>query len=131
MKKFGLLNQPLVSVVAGMGHRDTIVIADAGLPIPEQTKRIDLALVSGIPGMVDVLKAVLGEMEVESVIIAVELENNSQEMHTSLMNIFADIPIKTVPHEEFKQLTKNAKAVVRTGEFTPYANIILIAGVTF
>ena len=38
---------------------------------------------------------------------------------------------QTVSHEEFKRRTAKARAMVRTGECTPYANIILIAGVKF
>jgi len=59
--------------VAGLGHLDTVVIADAGLPIPPQTPRIDLAVAQGIPAFLDVLKAVLGEMEVQGAIIADEM----------------------------------------------------------
>ena len=38
---------------------------------------------------------------------------------------------QTVSHEEFKRRSATARAVVRTGECTPYANIMLIAGVAF
>ncbi len=65
MKKIGILNQPISSVIAGLGHMDTLVVADAGLPIPQETQRIDLALVEGIPGFLDTLRAVLMEMKVE------------------------------------------------------------------
>jgi D-ribose pyranase len=53
MKKIGTLNQPLSTVIAGLGHMDILVIADAGLPIPSDTQRIDLALKRGIPGFID------------------------------------------------------------------------------
>jgi D-ribose pyranase len=131
LKKTGLLNQPLSTVIAGMGHLDTLAIADAGLPIPAGTQRIDLAVSAGIPAFLDVLKAILGEMQVQGAVIAAELESRSPAMHTALLDALGDIPVEVVSHDSFKAMTADARAVVRTGEFTPYANVILIAGVVF
>ncbi len=131
MKKTGLLNQPLSSVIAGLGHLDTLVIGDAGLPIPAGPARIDLAVSQGIPAFLDVLRAVLGEMQVQGAIVADELAAASPEMDRALRAALGDIPVTTMPHEAFKAQTQAARAMVRTGEFTPYANVILIAGVIF
>jgi D-ribose pyranase len=118
-------------VVAGMGHGDSLVIADAGLPIPASTPRIDLAVRPGLPAFLDVLSAVLDELKVEQAITASELRSKSPEMFVRLEAVLGSIPIREVAHETFKAETAWAKAVVRTGEFTPYANVILIAGVVF
>lgn len=131
MKKIGVLNQPISSVIAGLGHMDTLVIADAGLPIPSETQRIDLALVEGIPTFLDTLRAVLREMEVERAIVAEEMLKVSPEVYEAIKGLLGDVPIETVAHLIFKEQTRSAQAVVRTGEFTPYANIILVAGVVF
>ena len=131
MKKIGVLNQPLSRVLAGLGHMDTLVIADAGLPIPLSTERIDLAVSAGIPAFLDVLRAVLSEMEVQGAVVAEEMLQRSPQMYEALRALLGDVPIQTVPHEQFKARTAEARAVVRTGEFTPYANVILIAGVVF
>ena len=131
MKKIGTLNQPLSAVIAGLGHMDQLVIADAGLPIPAGTQRIDLALKQGIPSFVDALKVILEEVQVESAIIADEMVSTSPLVYQQLQDMLPDIPIKTISHEDFKVLTGEARAIVRTGEFTPYANIILNAGVVF
>ena len=131
MKKTGLLNQPLSNAIAGMGHQDTLVIADAGLPIPLTTTRIDLALREGIPPFLDTLQAVLDEMAVEEAIIAQELVESSPQIHRALLDLLGDIPVQTVSHDTFKERTSSARAVVRTGEFTPFANVILVAGVVF
>jgi D-ribose pyranase len=131
MKKSGILNQPIAAVIAGMGHTDTLVVADAGLPIPAVPARIDLALTPGRPAFLDVLAAVLGDLKVERAVVARELLSASPDTYTALRELLGDIPITTVPHAEFKQQTHAAKAVIRTGEFTPYANIILVAGVVF
>lgn len=131
MKKTGVLNQPISAVLAGLGHTDTLVIADAGLPIPPETERIDLALTAGIPTLLDTLQTVLSEMQVERAIVAEEVLDASPAMYEEIKRLLEDVPIETVPHSVFKERTRSARAVIRTGEFTPYANVILSAGVVF
>ena len=131
MKKIGILNQPIASIIAGLGHTDTLVIADAGLPIPPETRRIDLALTEGIPSFLDTLRVVLTEMEVERAIVAEEMLDSSPQVYEAVKEMLGDVPIETVTHLIFKERTRSARAVIRTGEFTPYANVILTAGVVF
>ena len=131
MKKHGILNSHISEVLANLGHTDTIVIADCGLPIPAGVKRIDLSLKIGIPSFKDTLLTVLEDMAVEKVTIAEEINVHNQETLSLIKNYFTDESISIVSHEEFKKITTNAKAVIRTGEATPYANIILHAGVVF
>lgn len=131
MKKTQLLNQPISAVIAGMGHTDELVIADAGLPIPASTQRIDLALTQDVPRFYDTLRIVLSELRVERALVAEEMLDVSPQVHEAIEDLLGEIPIETIPHETFKQRIHSAIAVVRTGEFTPYANIILIAGVGF
>ena len=131
MKKGALLNQPVSAVVAAMGHTDTLVIADAGLPIPSGTQRIDLALTEGVPGFLETLRVILTEFEVETAVIAAEMVAVSPDLYAAVVELLGDIPIDEVSHEIFKEMSRSARAVVRTGEFTPYANIILSAGVVF
>jgi D-ribose pyranase len=131
VKKIGILNQPISSVIAGLGHMDTLVVADAGLPIPQEAQRIDLALVEGIPGFLDTLRAVLTEMEVECAVVAEEMLETSPDVYEAIKRLLRDVPIETVPHCALKERARSARAVIRTGEFTPHANIILVAGVVF
>ncbi len=131
MKKIGIINQPIAAVIAGLGHTDTLVIADAGLPIPAEVQRIDLALTKGIPAFVDTLRIVLGEMQVERAIVADEMLKVSPDLYQAVKTLLGNVPIETLPHVDFKGQTHAARAVIRTGEFTPYANIILVAGVVF
>lgn len=130
MKKQGILNSEIASVLARMGHTDTIVIADCGLPIPDNVKRIDIALTIGTPGFLETLQAVADDMKVEKVTLAQELEENEAYLK-KVLDTVPGTAQEIVPHEVFKDLTKNAKAVIRTGETTPYANIILHSGVIF
>lgn len=131
MKKGILLNGELSSVIAQMGHTDTLTIGDCGLPIRGGVRRVDLALVKGIPSFLETLEAVLTELCVERVILAEEIKTASPEMHQRILDRFPGIPVDYVPHEVFKQHTEHSRAVVRTGECTSYANIILVSGVTF
>ncbi len=131
MRRGRMLNSEIVSSLSKLGHTDTITIADAGLPIPENVKRIDLSLVKGTPSFLEVLDATKKEMVVEKAIIAKEIVENNTEVYNNLKEMLKDIEIELVSHEQFKDITKDTRAIIRTGEFTPYANIILIAGVDF
>ena len=131
MKKTGLLNQQLSAVLAGMGHCDTLVIGDCGLPIPAGVERVDLALTPGVPGFLETLKIIQTELQIESAVIASEMPEKSPALHQALIPMLTGIEVSQVKHERFKELTVDAVAVVRTGECTPYANIILKSGVFF
>ncbi len=131
MKKFGILNQPISAVIAGLGHTDMLVIADAGLPIPPEVERIDLALVQGVPGFLQTVQAVLLEMQVDKVILATETDDNSPHIAEALKVLLPGVLFEWVSHARLKELSHGAVAVIRTGEFTPYANVILVSGVTF
>ena len=131
MKKNGILNQDLLNVMGSLGHTDRIVICDVGLPIDNSVKRIDLSVTKGIVKFMDVLKPLLSELAVEKIILAREIVKKSPAMHQDIVELTKGIPLELVSHEEFKKLTKDTKAIILTGECTPYANIILQSGVNF
>lgn len=126
-----MLNSEIANVLARMGHTDYIVIADCGLPIPDETKRIDLALSKGVPSFSEVLTTILDDFVVEKAILALEIKTNNGELLKEIERSCQLNNVEYVTHEEFKILTKRAKAVIRTGECSPYANIILHSGVIF
>jgi D-ribose pyranase len=131
MRKGKLLNSVIVSSLSKLGHTDQLTIGDAGLPIPETTKRIDLALVKGVPGFVETVQAIAEDMVIESVILAEEIKIENPDVLEEMEKLFGDIEIVFVSHEAFKKQTSVSKAVIRTGECSPYANIILQSGVNF
>ena len=132
MKKIGLLHGELSKTLAELAHEDRILIGDAGMPVPEGVKMIDLAVVQGVPSFIDVLKAVMGEMLVAKGIIDLEQGTVSPQMRQKVTETVGDaFPREILPHAQVKELSKNVKAVIRTGEFTPYANIILEADCLF
>jgi D-ribose pyranase len=130
VKKHGILNASLSNIIASMGHTDLLVVADAGLPIPPGVPVIDLAVRCGVPTFADVLAAVAGDLQVEQIVIASEVEQTADAL-PEVGELFPGVPVTSVPHEEFKQRTSRARAVVRTGECAPYHNVILQAGVVF
>jgi len=139
MKKGRLLNAELSYVIARLGHTDTLTIADAGLPIPAGPQRIDLALTPGMPDFMQVVKAVTLEMQVESALIAEEIKQHNPQLHSELLAVLEAlqqhqgnrIAVRYISHEQFKQQTQRSQAVIRSGECSPFANVILSAGVTF
>ena len=131
MKDRGILHPRLARVVASMGHGDALCIADAGLPIPNGVSRIDLAFAPGRPPFLEVLDAVLSELRVERYALAKESLTGCPDIVDAVRTRLAGAEEISVTHEELKQLTAEATAVVRTGEFTPYANLVLYSGVDF
>lgn len=131
MKKGKLINSEISYIISKMGHTDMITICDSGLPIPKEVQRIDLALKKGTPSFLETLDTILEELKVEEIIIACEMENISLGLYKEIENRFKDIKITKINHEEFKEMTSSSMSIIRTGEFTPYANIILKSGVVF
>lgn len=133
MKKIGLLNSELSYEISKLGHGDTICIADCGLPIPENTKRIDLAVSLGIPSFNDVFWAVDSETKFDTAYVAKEAITNNKEFFDFMDNWCRENDVKLVilTHSLLKERTRNCKAVIRTGECLPYCNVILESGVIF
>ncbi|MEV7632464.1 D-ribose pyranase [Microbacterium sp. NPDC089318] len=125
------INPALSRVISETGHTDLIVVTDAGLPIPPGAERIDLAYRPGAPEFFDVLDTVLAEMVVEGATVSAEVAEVSPHVLEALRERLPGIEIELVPHVEFKNRTRDARAFVRSGEFTPYANVILHAGVAY
>ena len=114
----------------GLVHFCSVSLVDSPM---KQAHRalLELALKKGVLGFLETLDTVLTELCVERIVLAEEIKTVSPEMHQAILERFPGIPVDYVPHEEFKHQTERSKAVVRTGECTSYANIILVSGVTF
>lgn len=133
MKKAGILNSDISRVLSYMGHTDTICIGDCGLPIPDEVERIDLALMFGVPTFMDTLKVVKEDMKIEKIVLATEIKEQNKKVLKEIEELFEGegVEVEYVPHTELKAQTKDCKAVIRTGETTPYANVILQSGCIF
>lgn len=125
MKKNGVLNKELMAELTGLGHLDKFVICDAGFPIPYGAKKIDLAIVENLPTFTQTLKAVLNEVIVEEIILAEETNSVSNVLFNELDTMFHKQKKKQIPFDDFLNQAYQANFFIRTGDFTPYANIIL------
>jgi D-ribose pyranase len=131
MKRHGILNGELSHLIASIGHGQTVLIADAGMPRPAGVPLIDLAVTLGLPGFVDVVRAVVGEMAAEMFTVADELVASKHGLVNDLRELLPAAAELSVSHETLKELAGNAVAFIRTGEGTPYANVLLHSGVIF
>lgn len=136
MKRTVLLNRHISALVAALGHLDEITVADAGLPVPDGVAVIDLAVKAGVPAFGDVVQALMSELVVETVIHVDEADSALRQKLADMTRQWHDAqgkPIVTeqMSHRDFKARTAHSKAVIRTGETTPYCNVILVSGVSF
>jgi D-ribose pyranase len=129
MRRSGILNAQLAGALARLGHTDALVVCDAGLPIPPGPEVVELAFRFGVPSFETVLSGILEELVVEGAIAAEEMEAQNPPSYELLKTRLPDLEL--VPHEELKRMVAGAKLIVRTGEDTPYSNVILRCGVPF
>ena len=132
MLKGGIFHPQLARVLAELRHMDTIVIGDAGLPIPKGVERIDLGWRPGDPKYLDVLEEVLKVLVVERATFAKEALQVTPDFHKKALALLPEgIPVDYVPHVELKKRSEDAKAIILTGEFTGYSNVILTCGCAY
>lgn len=128
MKNHGVIHPDLARALAELGHTDEMLICDAGFPIPHGVRRIDLAYRLGAPGFADVVEAIVSEIVVEAAVVA---DETTPELTEWLMTTTRAEEKVRIPHEALKDRARNCKIAVRSGESTPYSNVILVAGVAF
>lgn len=131
MNKGKILNPRILAAIASLGHKELLCIADAGLPIPRGSEVIDVSISASIPGFFEVLDPIATELVVESFICAIEIDEYNPELWNEIHDLLNNYPFEKIPHNDFKELSKQARCFIRTGEVTPYANIMLIGGVNF
>jgi D-ribose pyranase len=131
MRSRGIINAQLSRVLSELRHTDLLVIADSGLPVAAGGPEVvDLAVVYGVPSFEIVLRAVLEEIVVEAAAAATEV-TDANPACWNLLRDALDPEVELIPHEDLKTRTMQAHALVRTGEATPYANVLLRCGVPF
>ncbi|WWR14933.1 D-ribose pyranase [Lachnospiraceae bacterium JLR.KK008] len=131
MKKNGILHAQLIGLIAALGHKDTFMVGDAGMPIPKGVPVVDLALCGGVPTFRQTMDAILAETEIEAYTIAEEIDEKNPELLAYIHKKLPDAEEEKIPHADLKKMSAECRFAVRTGEFTPYPNIILRAGVAF
>lgn len=126
MVKTGILNPAINSLLSRVRHTNTLVIADRGFPFWPQIETIDISLVDDIPKVLDVLRAIQANFVIGRVFQAEEFRmSNSPERVQALMHVLGNVPITMEAHTEFKKRVPHAIGLIRTGDTTQYANLIL------
>jgi len=128
MKRHGIINAPLSGHLARLGHTDLVVVADAGLPVAAHVPVVDLAIVYGLPRFTDVLDALVAEIVVEHAWVSASADDWPAG---AWVDARLDAPADRLPHDELKSMVNRAQLVIRTGEDTAYANVVLRCGVPF
>jgi D-ribose pyranase len=128
MKRGGILHPGICHLLASTGHTDSFTVCDRGFPVPIGPERIDLALTDDLPRVLDVLRAIDAEFVIDRIIVAEEAERFSPAHVAQLRSLREGIVVETVPHLELKHLSQQGRATIRTGDTTPYANIIVVSG---
>ncbi|MBK5201185.1 MAG: D-ribose pyranase [Spirochaetaceae bacterium] len=131
MKTNGILNSDVSRILSYMRHTDSICIGDCGLACPDSVELIDLSVSKNLPSFLQVLDAILADYKAEKFFLATEIKENNSDLLKDIDERLSNIPCTFISHEELKQNLSNCKAVIRTGEMTPYANIILQSGCIF
>ena len=131
MKKRGILNAQLSYLLAALGHKDLFMIGDAGMPIPEGVEVVDLILTAGVPTFKQLMDAILDEVQVEGYYLAHEIKEFNPELEEYIKDGLQEAEVEYMPHEDLKKFSGKCRFAIRTGEFSPYPNVILRAGVVF
>lgn len=131
MKRSGILNAQLAACIAALGHKDEFMVGDAGMPIPKGVPVVDLAVTGGVPTFRQVMDALLQETVVEGCTLAEEIKEKNPALLAYMQEKLDGCTCEFVPHTELKKRSADVKFAIRTGEFTPYPNVILRAGVAF
>ncbi|HHT24297.1 MAG TPA: D-ribose pyranase [Clostridiaceae bacterium] len=135
MLKGGILNAHLLSVLGECGHTDWLMLSDAGMPIPLDKERVDLAIINDLPRQLIVLKAILEQIQIEKIFIAEEIKDVSPIYLKKVQKLLSEFDLQPdfIPHEELKGKSQapQTRACIRTGERTSYSTMILQVGVPY
>jgi D-ribose pyranase len=129
MKEVGVLNRQIDSALNRQGHMDEIMVVDAGFPCPDEVELIDIALSPGRPSVLEALAEIALVHSVEKVVLAVETREHNPTHFEKVAAAFGNgVAVEIVPHAELKKRSREVKTIVRTGDFTAWANVLLVSG---
>jgi D-ribose pyranase len=129
MKEVGIINRDIAAAISKQGHTDLLMMVDAGFAIPNGVEVIDISLGENMPTVPEVLSELKKFFSVEKMIMANETKNVSPTLFANISKAFGEgVPVETVDHASIKEMSKNVKTIIRTGDFTAYSNVILVSG---
>jgi len=125
MRKGKLLNSNINRVLGNMGAQDCITLSNIEMSIPDFNEKIDLALQLGTPSLIETLEVVLNEYNAGIVVIPEEIKEDDPELLKAILNMVSEDRVQYVSYMQFRKRSERSKAVVRTGEVSKYACILL------
>jgi D-ribose pyranase len=126
MLKSGILNPQVLDLIARIRHTNTLVISDWAFPFWPQIETVDISLTHGIPTVLDVLDLLTPVFQIGRIWQAEEfVAHNPRETVERFAKSFGDIPVTREAHVDFKKRVPLAIGLIRTGDSTPYGNVIL------
>lgn len=126
-----ILNTRLTAAITGLRWGEIIVIADAGLPVPDGVEVLDLSICEGKPVLEDILPLMKECLIYDRVMVATEMEKANPAKFAYVKEMFSD-KFETMGNLDWEEqhLTR-AKLVVLTGETSPFGNVIFFGGLDF
>ncbi|WP_421918914.1 D-ribose pyranase [Marinifilum sp.] len=129
MKEIGILNRAIAKIISEQGHGDLLMVCDAGFAIPKGIEVVDLALAPNKPMVMEMLTELKQYFSVEKMILANQTKETNPTLFKDVAGSFGEgIEVEMIDHTELKQKSHEVKAVIRTGDFTAYGNVILVSG---
>lgn len=129
MKEVGFLNGQIDAALTRQGHCDLLMVVDAGFPVPDHVELIDIALKADTPTVPEVLTELAKVHSVEKLVLAEETKRHNPSYFNKVTSEFwQGVEVEVIPHSEFKLRSHEVKTIIRTGDFTAWANILLVSG---
>jgi D-ribose pyranase len=128
VRETGTLNRDVSDVLSTLGHTDEMIVCDAGFAIPQGIRTVDIALAKDKPTVLELLTELREHFSVEKVVVADATRDVSPTRFHAIREVFGgNVPVEVIPPAEFKRRARSVKAVVRTGDFTAYSNVLLVS----
>ena len=129
MKEIGIVNREIARIVSEQGHQDCLMVVDAGFAIPKEVEVVDVSISENKPMVLEMLAELKKFFSVEKMILAVQTKKSNPTLFRNISSMWGDgVAVEEVDHTVLKKKARDVKAVIRTGDFTAYGNVILVSG---
>ena len=129
MRETGIINNDICDILSGLGHTDEVIVCDAGFAIPLGVRTADISLAANKPTVPEVLAELKKHFSVEKLVISEETRKVVPTRFKQLAGAFGKgMPVEIISQNDLRARARHVKAVIRTGDFTAYSNILLVSG---
>jgi len=128
MRETGIVNRDICDILSTLGHTDEVIVCDAGFAIPLGVRTIDISLAENVPTVPQVLAELRKHFSVEKLVISEETKKVSPTRFKEFVKAFGKgMAVELLSQNEIRARARTVKAVIRTGDFTAYSNIVLVS----